>query len=99
MWFKSAKNQKPMPVDPDFKVVSTVREFGRSTSVLIGSSLLGEIGALLAIPFAGSIQIALREVLEARRQQVRGAHEALANGEVGIEAGAATRTTDPPPPS
>ena len=39
-------------------------------AVLIGSSLLGVLGALLAIPVAGSVQIALREVLESRRAQV-----------------------------
>ena len=39
-------------------------------SVLLGSALLGVLGALLAIPVAGSLQIALREVLEARRTRV-----------------------------
>ena len=39
-------------------------------AVLVGSSLLGVLGALLAIPVAGSVQIGLREVLEARRQRV-----------------------------
>jgi predicted PurR-regulated permease PerM len=39
-------------------------------AVLIGSSLLGVLGALLAIPVAGSVQIALREVLESRRALV-----------------------------
>jgi predicted PurR-regulated permease PerM len=39
-------------------------------AVLIGSSLLGVLGALLAIPVAGSVQIALREVLDSRRAQV-----------------------------
>ncbi len=36
-------------------------------SVLAGSALLGIVGALLAIPFAGSVQIALRGVVEQRR--------------------------------
>lgn len=39
-------------------------------SVLIGASLLGIIGALLAIPVAGSVQVVLRTVLENRRQRV-----------------------------
>ncbi len=39
-------------------------------AVLVGSSLLGVLGALLAIPVAGSVQIALREVIAARRAQV-----------------------------
>ena len=39
-------------------------------AVLVGSSLLGILGALLAVPVAGSVQIGLREVLEARRQRV-----------------------------
>jgi predicted PurR-regulated permease PerM len=39
-------------------------------SVLIGAALLGILGALLAIPVAGSVQIALRDILEARRARV-----------------------------
>jgi len=39
-------------------------------AVLVGSTLLGVLGALLAVPVAGSVQIGLREVLEARRQRV-----------------------------
>ena len=39
-------------------------------AVLVGSSLLGVLGALLAIPVAGSVQIGLREVLESRRRRV-----------------------------
>jgi predicted PurR-regulated permease PerM len=39
-------------------------------SVLIGAALLGILGALLAIPVAGSIHIALRDVVEARRTRV-----------------------------
>ncbi|MGI9117674.1 MAG: AI-2E family transporter [Gaiellales bacterium] len=39
-------------------------------SVLVGASLLGIIGALLAIPVAGSVQVVLRTVLENRRQRV-----------------------------
>ena len=43
-------------------------------SVLVGSTLLGILGALLAIPAAGSIQIALREVINARRRAVTTQH-------------------------
>jgi predicted PurR-regulated permease PerM len=39
-------------------------------SVLVGAALLGILGALLAIPIAGSIQILLRDVLAARRERV-----------------------------
>ncbi len=37
-------------------------------AVLFGSTLFGVIGALLAIPAAASIQIAIREILDYRRQ-------------------------------
>lgn len=37
-------------------------------AVLAGSTLLGVVGALLAIPVAGSLQIATRELIEARRE-------------------------------
>jgi predicted PurR-regulated permease PerM len=39
-------------------------------SVLVGAALLGILGALLAIPVAGSIQIALRDIVAARRTRV-----------------------------
>jgi len=39
-------------------------------AVLIGASLLGIIGALLAIPVAGSVQVVLRQVLETRRSRM-----------------------------
>lgn len=39
-------------------------------SVLVGASLLGIVGALLAIPVAGSVQVVLRELLKARRSRV-----------------------------
>jgi len=39
-------------------------------SVLAGASLLGIIGALLAIPVAGSTQVVLRRVLDARRVRI-----------------------------
>ena len=39
-------------------------------SVLTGAALLGILGALLAIPIAGSAQIALRDIVEARRARV-----------------------------
>jgi predicted PurR-regulated permease PerM len=38
-------------------------------SVLIGAELAGVLGALAAIPVAGSLQVILREVLRARRQE------------------------------
>jgi predicted PurR-regulated permease PerM len=39
-------------------------------SVLVGAALLGILGALLAIPVAGSVQIALRDIVAARRNRV-----------------------------
>jgi predicted PurR-regulated permease PerM len=44
------------------------------TAILIGSSLLGVLGALVAIPIAAAIQIALRDVWENRPSQVVGAN-------------------------
>jgi predicted PurR-regulated permease PerM len=43
------------------------------TSILIGSSLLGVLGALVAIPIAAAIQIALKDVWEHRSSPVMGA--------------------------
>jgi predicted PurR-regulated permease PerM len=45
-------------------------------SVLIGAELAGVLGALAAIPVAGSLQVILREFLRARRHEaVAGASE------------------------
>ena len=43
------------------------------TAILIGSSLLGVLGALVAIPIAAAIQIALKDVWENRPSQIVGA--------------------------
>ena len=43
------------------------------TAILIGSSLLGVLGALVAIPIAAAIQIALKDVWENRPSPVVGA--------------------------
>ncbi len=51
--------------------------------VLAGAALLGVVGALLAIPVAGSIQIITREYIESRRRDIaqhRAAAEALEGG-------------------
>jgi predicted PurR-regulated permease PerM len=72
--YQQLENQVIQPIVMKRSV--SVSPFIVLTSVLIGSSLLGVIGALLAIPFAGSIQIALREVVEARRASVQDAHDA-----------------------
>ncbi len=45
-------------------------------SVLVGTTLLGVLGALLAIPAAGSLQILLRQVIEARHARVEAAERA-----------------------
>jgi len=42
-------------------------------SVLIGAELAGVLGALAAIPVAGSLQVILRELLRARRQEASAA--------------------------
>lgn len=49
-------------------------------SVLIGASLLGIVGALLAVPVAGAAQVVLREVLTARRARVAAERELIAEG-------------------
>ena len=46
-------------------------------SVLVGASLLGIVGALLAIPVAGSVQVILRQVLQARKSRVAAEREQL----------------------
>ncbi len=48
-----------------------VHPFVTIVSVLIGSSLLGVLGALLAIPIAASIQILLREYFDPRTLSLR----------------------------
>jgi predicted PurR-regulated permease PerM len=44
-------------------------------SVLVGAALLGILGALLAIPVAGSVHIALRDIVAARRARVAELYE------------------------
>ena len=39
-------------------------------AVLIGGQIAGIIGALLAIPVAGSIQVVVKEMLDARRERL-----------------------------
>jgi predicted PurR-regulated permease PerM len=48
-----------------------VHPFVTIVSVLIGSTLLGVLGALLAIPIAASIQILLREYFDPRTLSLR----------------------------
>ena len=48
-------------------------------SVLVGASLIGVVGALLAIPVAGSVQVILRELLQARRNRVAAERQLLAD--------------------
>jgi predicted PurR-regulated permease PerM len=50
----------------------TVRVSGLVTiiAVLIGGTLLGVLGALLAIPIAGALQIVIQELWKARRERV-----------------------------
>ena len=40
-------------------------------AVLIGAQIAGVIGALLAVPIAGSIQVVLVELISARRERAR----------------------------
>jgi predicted PurR-regulated permease PerM len=40
-------------------------------AVLIGGQIAGIIGALLAIPIAGSIQVVLVELIDARQERAR----------------------------
>jgi len=48
-----------------------VHPFVTIVSVLIGSTLLGILGALLAIPIAASIQILIREYFDPRTLSIR----------------------------
>ena len=59
--YQQAENQLIQPIVMRKSV--SVSPFIVLASVLIGSTLLGVLGALLAIPVAGSLQIALREVI------------------------------------
>ena len=52
-----------MKLDPFIVVVAAI----------FGGTLLGVIGALLSIPTAAAIQIALREYMDYRREYGRGA--------------------------
>jgi predicted PurR-regulated permease PerM len=63
-----------------------VHAFAVLVSVLFGATLFGVVGALLAIPFAASIQIALREWWDYR-------HAAVVEMPVGVD-----RPPPPPPP-
>ena len=67
-------------------------------AVLVGTTLMGIVGALLAIPLAASIQIALREVIAARRQRVAAAREIIERAETAIprDSTHAYATTDTP---
>jgi predicted PurR-regulated permease PerM len=67
-----------------------VHPFVVLVAVLFGSTLLGVVGALVAIPIAASVQIAIREWWSWRRAQVQ---TALVTGDPG-----ATPAPPPPPP-
>jgi predicted PurR-regulated permease PerM len=54
-----------------------VSPFITLVAVLVGSTLLGIIGALLAIPAAATIQIALREVVAERMRRVEAVRAAI----------------------
>jgi predicted PurR-regulated permease PerM len=58
-----------------------VSPFITLVAVLIGAALLGFVGAILAIPAAASIQIALREVLEDRRRRIDAVRQLLESEE------------------
>ena len=66
--YQQAENHLIQPIVMRKSV--SVSPFIVLVSVLLGSTLLGVLGALLAIPVAGSLQIALREVIEGRRARV-----------------------------
>ncbi len=67
--YQQVENQVIQPLV--YKRSVSVSPFIVLVAVLVGSTLLGVLGALLAIPVAASIQIALREVIEARRRHVQ----------------------------
>ena len=64
-------------------------------SVLVGGTLLGVLGALLAIPAAGSAQILLRQFLEARRRHVEAVERAETTTAVPAAPAAAPATPAP----
>jgi predicted PurR-regulated permease PerM len=57
-----------------------VEPFVILVAVLFGGTLFGIIGALLAIPAAASIQIAIREWMAYRREVVDGPDDSAAAG-------------------
>jgi len=67
--------------------------FTTIVSVLIAGSILGVVGAILAVPFAAVIKIVLREASRPRREkmdELRGDEPAMSEGErPALEAGAA----------
>ncbi|HEY8583556.1 MAG TPA: AI-2E family transporter, partial [Capillimicrobium sp.] len=68
-----------------------VHAFVVLTAVLFGSTLFGVIGALLAIPIAATLQIALREWLDYRREVRARTNTGTTTG------GPVTAILDPPP--
>ena len=61
-------------------------------SVLVGASLLGIIGALLAIPVAGSVQVVLRRILDVRRQRIAAERQLILD----LEGGSGATVGDSP---
>lgn len=66
-------------------------------AVLFGSTLLGVVGALLAIPIAASIQIVLQEYLDYRRTGLLAGDGDPEDGDDGGEGGATPMPGLPPP--
>ena len=50
--------------------------FATIASVLVGSALLGVVGAVLAVPVAASVKIIVREVTDGRRSRMAALREA-----------------------
>jgi predicted PurR-regulated permease PerM len=61
-------------------------------AVLIGGQIAGIIGALLAIPVAGSVQVVVREMLDARRERLTARWSPDGGAGAGLPAGAAGQT-------
>jgi predicted PurR-regulated permease PerM len=58
-------------------------------SVVVGASLLGVVGALIAVPLTASVQIVLRELTADRRAAVAAARSAVSRPEAGSAGGGA----------
>jgi predicted PurR-regulated permease PerM len=53
-----------------YRQVIEISGFATIAAVLIGGALLGVLGAILAVPIAGSLKVIVRELTAARRERM-----------------------------